>query len=317
MDSIAANTYKETNICVSTYRPCYVSLVCKKIRGKLRVYVHITIEGLSKPKQDRFGNFKHNKGKGIVGCDIGTQTIAYTTETKAGLKNLAERGSCIEVNERKERRIYRAMDRSRRAMNPDNYNEDGTIKKGKKKWTYSNRYKKLRTKHTELCRINATNRHLAINEDVNELRSLGDIFVTEPKNAKKLQKKAKTGKRKKRYGRSIKNRCPGYFQSQAKRKFRIYVEVPNDYKASQYDHTSDTYIKKSLSKRMYRLQDGTMVQRDLYSSFLLYCIDLNTNKIDKNKCIHEFEKQYKNQNETIEYIQMNQIKVMNSGIKVN
>lgn len=46
-------------------------------------------------------------------------------------------------------------------------------------------------------------------------------------------------------------------------------------------------------------------------------IDLNTNKIDKNKCIHEFEKQYKNQNETIEYIQMNQIKVMNSGIKVN
>ncbi|MEF2922884.1 MAG: hypothetical protein U0O16_10675 [Holdemanella sp.] len=28
-------------------------------------------------------------------------------------------------------------------------------------------------------------------------------------------------------------------------------------------------------------------------------------------------KKYKNQNETIEYIQMNQIKVMNSGIKVN
>ena len=171
VDSIAANTYKETNICVSTYRPCYVSLVCKKIRGKLRVYVHITIEGVTKPKRGRFGNMKHNKGKGIVGCDIGTQTIAYTTETKAGLKNLAERGSCIEVNERKERRIYRAMDRSRRAMNPDNYNEDGTIKKGKKKWTYSNRYKKLKTKHTELCRINATNRHLAINEDVNELRS--------------------------------------------------------------------------------------------------------------------------------------------------
>ena len=317
MDSIAANTYKETDICVSTYRPCYVSLVCKKIRGKLRVYVHITIEGLSKPKQDRFGNFKHSRGSGIVGCDVGTQTIAYTTETKAGLKNLAERGSCIEVNERKERRIYRAMDRSRRAMNPDNYNEDGTIKKGKKKWTYSNRYKKLRTKHTELCRINATNRHLAINEDVNELRSLGDVFVTEPKNAKKLQKRAKTGKRKKRFGRSIKNRCPGYFQSQAKRKFRIYVEVPNDYKASQYDHTSDEYIKKSLSQRMYRLSDGTMVQRDLYSSFLLYCIDLNTNKIDKNKCIHEFENQYKNQNETIEYIQMNQIKVMNSGIRVN
>lgn len=52
-------------------------------------------------------------------------------------------------------------------------------------------------------------------------------------------------------------------------------------------------------------------------SFITSCIDLNTNKIDKNKCIHEFKKQCKNQNETIEYIQMNQIKVMNSGIKVN
>ena len=136
-------------------------------------------------------------------------------------------------------------------------------------------------------------------------------------NGKKNRKALPESIHLKKVKQSIKNRCLGYFQSQAKWKFRIYVEVPNDYKASQYDHTSDTYIKKSLSQRMYRLQDGTMVQRDLYSSFLLYCIDLNTNKIDKNKCIHEFEKQYKNQNETIEYIQMNQIKVMNSGIKAN
>ena len=51
--------------------------------------------------------------------------------------------------------------------------------------------------------------------------------------------------------------------------------------------------------------------------FFCTAFDLSTNKIDKNKCIHEFEKQYKNQNEIIEYIQMNQIKVMNSGIRVN
>lgn len=103
MDSMAANTYRETDICVSTYRPCYVSLVCKKIRGKLRVYVHITIEGVTKPKQDRFGNFKHNKGKGIVGCDIGTQTIAYTTETKAGLKILQKEEVVLKsMNEKKD-----------------------------------------------------------------------------------------------------------------------------------------------------------------------------------------------------------------------
>ena len=44
---------------------------------------------------------------------------------------------------------------------------------------------------TELCRINAINRQLAINEDANHLRSLGDVFITEPKNAGKLMRRAK------------------------------------------------------------------------------------------------------------------------------
>ncbi len=104
------------------------------------------------------------------------------------------------------------MDRSKRATNPEYYNDDGTIKKGKKNWKYSKRYRKLKARHQELCRINAINRHLAIREDVNHLRSLGDIFVTEPKNAKKLQKRVqkttvdKNGKinRKKRFGKSAK-----------------------------------------------------------------------------------------------------------------
>ncbi len=44
-------------------------------------------------------------------------------------------------------------------------------------------------------------------------------------------------------------------------------------------------ILKRLSDRMYKLQDGTEVQRDWYSSFLLYCYDYRTKDIDKNKCI--------------------------------
>ena len=303
-DSRAIEALKEDGIFISTYRPCYASLVCKKIRGKLRIYIHITLEGIAKPKYDRYGKHKHKFGSGVVGCDIGTQTIAYTSGSEVGLKNLAERGSAISTNERKERLIHRAMDRSRRATNPQNYNPDGTIKKGHKIWTYSKRYMRLKGKHIDLCRINSVNRHLAINEDVNRLRSLGNIFVTEPKNAKKLQKRAKNtttndkGKinRKKRFGKSIKNRCPGYFQSQAEKKFcntgGRYIEVSNSYKASQYDHTADDYIKKKLSDRMYNLSDGTRVQRDWYSSFLLYNIDLEDFTIDRKKCLANFEQHY-------------------------
>ena len=328
LDDRAVNTLIKDGCCIDTYRPCYATLVPRMIRGKYRVYLHLTVEGKAKPKYDRFGSPRHKYGKGMIGADIGTQTVAYTSDTEVGLKNLSERGRSIQKSERLERLYYRAMDRSRRATNPQNYNDDGTVKKGRKTWKYSNHYKKLKEKHSELCRINAINRQLAINEDANHLRSLGDVFITESKNAGKLMRRAKEttvnskGKfnRKKRFGRSIKNRCPSGFQTAVEQKFKVtggtYIEVSNDYRASQYDHTVDDYIKKRLSDRMYKLKDGTEVQRDWYSSFLLYCYDYRTQDIDKNKCISEFDKCYRKEKALIEWIKVNEIKVLNSGIKI-
>ena len=122
------------------------------------------------------------------------------------------------------------------------------------------------------------------------------------------------------YHYTIKNRCPGGFQSTVEKKFKIsggtYIEVPNDYRASQYDHTADEYIKKKLSDRMYQLRDKTLVQRDWYSSFLLYCYDMKTKEIDQSKCKSEFEKHYNKEKNLIGWIQKNKIKVLNSGIKI-
>ena len=327
-DKEAVETFLKYSSCISTYRPCYITLVPKIIRGKYRIYLHLTIEGKAKLKYDKYGRPKHKYGKGTIGADIGTQTVAYTSDTEVGLKNLAERGRSIQKSERLERIIYRAMDRSRRAMNPRNYNSDGTVKKGRKFWKYSNHYKKLKQKHIELCRKNAINRQLAINEDSNHLRSLGDIFITEPKNASKLMKRAKKTtvnakgrfNRKKRFGKSVKNRCPSGFQTTIEKKFKCtggtYIEVPNNYRASQYDHTADEYIKKKLSDRFYKLKDGTKVQRDWYSSFLLYCYDFTAKCIDRNKCLKEFERHYCQEKELIAWIKANKIKILNSGIKI-
>lgn len=152
-------------------------------------------------------------------------------------------------------------------------------------------------------------------------------MITEPKNASKLMKRAKEttknnkGKfnKKKRFGKSIKNRCPGGFQTTIEKKFEVsggrYIEVASNYRASQYDHTADAYVKKKLSDRMYHLVDGTLVQRDWYSSFLLYCYDDKIEEINKTKCRTEFEKHYKREKALIEWIQANQIKILNSGIK--
>ena len=126
--------------------------------------------------------------------------------------------------------------------------------------------------------------------------------------------------KKKRFGKSIKNRCPSGFQATVDEKFKTtggtYIEVPNDYRASQYDHTADDYIKKKLSDRMYHLADGTLVQQDWYSSFLLYCYDYVTKNIGRDRCISEFEKCYSKEEALIKRIETNRIKVLNSGIKI-
>ena len=341
IDKTALDLYNKKGIVMDTFRPCFASISFKEIRGKTRVYIHITIEGISKPKYNKNGTRRHQYGKGFIGCDIGPQSIAYTSKEEVGLKNLAERGASIKDREQKEARILRKMDRSRRAMNPENYNDDGTIRKGKKTWKKSNRYKKLRSQYRNICRIAAENRHLAINEEVNHMRALGNVFITEPKNAKKLQKRSKNTerqdkpsviqksdgteqlvykyKRKKRFGKSIKNRCPGYFQAQAKAKFErtggVYIEVPATYRASQYDHTCNKYIKKVLSQRMYELADGTRVQRDWYSSFLMYCIGTDLQHISRYKCKRYFDELYAKYLKLEQYIINNKIVVMNSGIR--
>ena len=332
IDGKALRLFKDTGEIIDTYRPCYAALKCEKIRGKLRVFIHLTIEGKAKPKFNKDGSYRHRYGTGVIGCDIGTQTIAYTSDTECSLRNLAERGDAISKSERKERILLRRLDRSRREMNPQNFNEDGTVRKGCRKWISSKNYRENRRKLSELQRKNSINRHLAIREDVNHLRSLGDVFITEAKNAKKLMAKAKettvnekTGKmnRKKRFGKSIRNRCPGYFQSQIEMKFTStggrYLEVPYDYRASQYDHTNGEYVKRKLSQRMFPLSDGTIVQRDLYSSFLLYNAsfdDMGQLILDGMNCINSFTSINRMHEEEIERIRLLGKKVLNSGIRV-
>ena len=151
----------------------------------------------------------------------------------------------------------------------------------------------------------------------NKIRKAGKLM----KRAKEttVNSKSKFNK-KKRFGKSIKNRCPSGFQAAVEEKFKTtggtYIEVPNDYRASQYDHTADDYIKKKLSDRMCHLADGTLVQRDWYSSFLLYCYDYRTKNIDRDRCISEFQKCYSKEEALIKRIKIIRIKVLNSGIKI-
>lgn len=274
----------------------YCRITRKWVKTKWKYYAQLVLEGYPPTKCDSNGVMKYPVKQGRVGLDIGTQTLAISGSDICDLRVLAPSARAQAkglVNEIA--RTQRAMDRSRRAMNPNYYNPDGTIKrlkrqhghKQKRDWKYSNRYFRLRAKLRDLNRRLADIRKMEHNILANELLEHGNEFVVEDMNYKALQKRsketkvnAKTGRihTKKRFGKSLSRCAPAMFITVLTNKATRYggkvIKVSTfETKASQFDHTDESYTKKKLSERMARLRSGDIVQRDLYSAFLLEHID--------------------------------------------
>jgi hypothetical protein len=162
-------------------------LVRRKISGRNRFYAQLVCQG--KP----FIKPKNRLGVGDVGIDIGPSTIALVGESVASLQQFA---SELEFEAAHIRRLQRKMDRSRRATNPDNYNSNGTVKKGKKQWNISNSYLKTRNSKANLERKLAAQRasrrlrkrKSLHGELVNSIISHSDVIKLEKLSYKAFQK---------------------------------------------------------------------------------------------------------------------------------
>ena len=310
---------------LDTYRIIFNRIVIKRIRGKFRFYVQILYEG--RPwKLDKNGNLKNKQGTGRIGIDYGTSTIAVVSESKVIYKNLAEEANNLKNLERQLKILRRKMDRSRRSTNSDCFNSDGTYKKGTKIKVKSRNYKKILKQFREINRKLSYIKKYEIGRDANIIRSLGDQIYGEHMNFQGLAKRSKnttinqnTGKinKKKRFGKSISNRCPGLMVSTLKNKFgNGYHEVNTwEFKASQYNHITNTCIKKKLSQRIQELDyngETITIQRDLYSAFLLMNSNDTLDKPDLNLCNITFENFIVNHTICINNLKANNIKVNNS-----
>lgn len=207
------------------------------------------------------------------------------------------------------------MDRSLRTTNPDNYNEDGTIKKqGNKKvvWNKSNHYIKYQNQLRELYRKQADVRKYQHECLANEIISLGDNIYVEKMNFQGLAKKSTKiekndkgrFKRKKRFGKTIANRAPSRLLGIIDRKLSYYgkrlIKIDTwSAKASQFNHFDGTYNKKRLSQRWNDF-NGIRVQRDLYSAFLIMNVASDLKSFDINKCNERFENFYRLHNLEVE-----------------
>jgi len=280
----------------------YCRIIRKFVRNKYKFYVQVVFKGTPPTKFNKeTGEIKHSLGEGDVGLDIGTSTIAISSNTDVKLLILTDKVQNIEDEKR---RLSRKMERSRRAANPENYNEDGTIKKqGSKKviWNKSNHYVKYQNQLKELYRKQADVRKYQHECLANYIVSLGRNIYIEQMNFAGLQKKAaKTEKndsgkfkRKKRFGKSLANRAPAMLMTIINRKLACYelelIEI-NTFKAkaSQFNHMTGEYHKKSLSQRWNDL-NGINIQRDLYSAFLIMNISDDLESFDIEKCNDRFD----------------------------
>jgi len=279
----------------------YCRIKREVIKGKYHYYIQLILEGIPTLKINKdTGEIKHYINDGKVGLDIGTQSLGICCKDEVKLLELAPEVNNIENQKRK---IQRKMHRSRRSNNLNKYNKDGTINiNDKSKWIKSNNYIKTQMELKEIQRKQREIRKQSHNKLANYILTLGNDIKVETMNYKGLQVRAKkttinkkTGKfnKKKRFGKSLANKAPSMFLTILGNKLKWddkklkKIDTWN-VKASQYNHIQDLFIKKDLSERWNDFGEY-MIQRDLYSSFLIMNVEDNLSSINRNLCFETFD----------------------------
>ena len=191
-------------------------------------------------------------GSGAVGLDIGPSDIAMVSDGDAALENF-----CPEVEQpwRELRRIERAMDRSRRATNPDAFNADGTWRRGAKATVRSRRYQQLAIKRRERERRLLRNASGRMANWRTAFLGQGTEIHLEKLSYRSFQRAVGPIGQSPRAGRI----CCDMLSRKVKAAGGTLIEI-NTFKTalSQFDHTTGEFVKKPLAgnQRTHYFGDG-------------------------------------------------------------
>jgi len=229
-------------------------IIRREIRGRTRWFVQLVLKGKPLVKD------KNRPGDAVVGLDIGPSTIAIVCNDGARLERFCDE---LKSKRREIRAGLRRLDRSRRATNPDNYNEDGTIKKGPKRWVRSRRYRGGWARLANIHRRLAEHRKALHGKLSNNILGRGREIRTEKLSYRAFQRN---------FGKSVGFRAPGLFVSMLKRKAEsaggCIEMLPTASLALSQTCLCGQRKKKKLSQRWHRCDCGVSAQRDLFSAFL-------------------------------------------------
>ena len=262
--------------------------------NKWNYYVQMIFDGIPPQKIDNYLT-------GTVGIDVGITKVTISTPNEVKILPLAPE---LQNFDAEIRRLSRKLDRQRRANNPDNYNEDGTIKRGKKTWVQSKGYIKTKNKLANLKRKQAEYRKISHKTLANAIIAMGDKFIIKQSNFEELMKRSsetkvsKTGKflSKKRAGKKIGNHAPAYFIQQLTYKAmfqgkEVITLTNKEFNPYEYNHVTQEFQEVNKNSQT-RLINGIDVQRNLYAAFLTSQYE---NLDDNNAVQSNFETFLRNQ----------------------
>lgn len=257
-----------------------------------------------------------NTLEGQVGIDIGVAKVATSSVYQTEL--LVFPGPKKE-EVRLQRVLMRKLDRQRRANNPDNFNENGTVRAGYKVWVDSKEYLKTKVQLAELKRKQAERRSILHKTTANKVVAMGSSFVVEDLSFKGMQARkkeetsvsARTGKAKskRQYGVQITNNAPAMLIEKIRQKAELQgktVVKANTFevRSNQLNHITGEYKQRELSDIVSNVA-GSLVHRNLYSAYLLQHTKVDGISVDETSVKSDFDRFLRNQAETVQELGIN------------
>lgn len=245
------------------HRIKFCKLVTRKHGKKFKFFFQLTFEGT--PLQ------KIKLGVHQTGLDIGPSTIAIVNKDQAILTKFCEE---IVSDDKKIKQKQRKASRKLRLLNPQNYDEKGAVRKGKKEWVKSKKYLKLQEEIANHQRCLAARRKQLHGEMVNQIVKESYHVTTEKLSYRAFQKL---------WGKSVGRSAPSMFIKLLERRLKelggTLQEIDTFKTKLSQTCLCGKVKKKSLKERTHQCDCGIHMQRDLFSAYLTIFVD-SKNKLD-------------------------------------
>lgn len=259
-----------------------------KIRDQYKYFVQFSVRRFPYKKKDENGNLIHPISDGTVGLCIWRNRLCAVSKDQVKTYDLSPGYS--EYSDQLSE-IGQKMDQLLRLNNPDNYNENGTVKSGimvdgeKQRliWVKSRQYKELSKKYREVSRKYVETRSIWQNKIVYNLLSMGNEFFIYDTSylTKKVDLESKTKKEQQTKAdrrRSIMQAAPSEFINKLNRKLQSDLLAPVNKvvipeQLYWYNHAKGLCNKDDFGDDYMMLNMFESIPHTLYRAFMMLYYD--------------------------------------------